>query len=1672
VLFRSITNAQPQAEIEALRDVESTANALEIVPKEKQSEIYPDLKPDILGIPLSPLDLFNEGIITWEKNDPKSVAEAYHRAKADGSNTELVEAVENLFKQPETVTNEPQSIIEEQDIVEAKQQSDLQKELQIIEAPQKLIDAIPTDTTLREGFLSDTKNLSASLFGQAGVFDIAENAVKIGKFYSALFGGRDKILLHEAAHAATVTTMNDIIKNPNDYTEEQKQATEDIFNIYLDYSTNRTTTAKIFQPYGITNQYEFVAEFISNKKFRDFVAKNNPNDKVGFKELLWSKILEMLGMSKKEISTERIAKIEKAIDTTLDASIERNKKAKAVSLKTQEKTQKTQENKTEQLQPEQIEEVVVEPTTQGLSEAELPGYNRMINEVEGIVSKSKNRGVSEPKIADNVMNYVTGSKVYENATDVQREALVREVNKRFGIKEKAAPSANRILGKLKDITKITMSEKVALAKQIKDTARGAKQAVKAWKVASQELTKEIKELVSTGKVNAKQVALVLRKFSSVNVFDDNSVDRFVEYMSKVFGDAEYANKIDIARNKLSTARKNIATKLGIADGLMLPLQKLFNVNPTLIPDGSLNSYLELLDMFGEKKAVLSLSEKQSTIKKVQDILQAIDEEQSLADELADRFEYSENKVFDEDGKLDYSASIKAMLKADEITEQEADIMRKYKSDIVPALEKEKKSDEEIQKEKDNLIETLSSAEVSSNDLSIKDERNLAKEISKLIKTDGVKQLTNTELKNLLKVIENINNGYMPHYAQLIVEKINAANNSEVLQKSVEVAKPTFISNFYSKIKSLITRKGAIDEMIRRNPLFYIDQLFGNFKSKDIFNAIFNKSAEAESLFKADLKKVQNILDTAEEKVAKSFKLDPNKTLMSKFKMMTYLVQLEYVSNEGNKQVNKASDYLKATIKHIDEGKSQYGERDAEMLQEIYDEFTNSDGDIDIDKLYNSFNKAEKNAIKDIREVNESLKEKAEYTAAVIRGQKINPLTNYVHLNVLHESKPNDLVDGTSFVESYNQSLKPSTKAKSLIERTGKVAPLNFDVFASAQRGAKFTLMDYHLTEPIRTARRTINQTISNMEKNGRIPKQQRQILNAINSAFEETLSNLLENSYVASSFADDVANNINKQGYRAILAGTGRFLSEFSSNVGFALFSDPSAFNTGIKNRKIILSTDAPLIMDNVKSKQTTRIFPTDTLAGKLIDTNILNQATGIKGGKSKNYVTNKIQQIWNLSGKKYKNSVELISDVLISTPDKAIMRPLWFGSFANTFQKETGIEVDYDKIAKNDEAYMDKYKDAIEKSKTIADERSVMTGATDNPFMGILKGTNKPNQNAFLKAFNNFNGFMTRFLIFEYVTARTGIMAAIGNGSLTKKQGAAVLAGVTTRMMLYTLLSQAMGSGLIGLFFDDDEEEDDTTLIQKIGKSFASATTSMILGRDFGNATKLIVNYGIEKINEEYLDFLREGDYDPYKDAIQYSLIPQGKKAQQTEFSDLLMKIGGAFGPALNTTELLIRKATEAPKTKADAIERSEAEVNVRIPMEIAGNLGYIPMYKDVRKAVLNDMYKDLKNAEANAENKKRIEQEKLHGYKNREELKRYAPELYEQSFGEGSPGYDAADAKRKLKREKDSIERALKDELYNYQPRDRKRKKGFGSAGFGESPKRKSKKSSGGFGSAGFGG
>lgn len=1292
-------------------------------------------------------------------------------------------------------------------------------------------------------------------------------------------------------------------------------------------------------------------------------------------------------------------------------------------------------------------------------------FNALMAKVDTLIARQKAKNVDEAKIISNVDTFIRNSDVYKAADDAQKKILEREGRVKMNARERRAPSIGRVLGALQDFTNITREEKIQIIKQIRTLSQNA----------AKSLSKEINELASSGSITPKQVAAIINRFGKVNLLNEISVANFVDYMAKVFNDAEYADKISVAKKQLAIAKKNIETKIGKADGLMIPLRQMLAINPNLIPDSVFNEYLSLVDMFGQRRTVLTLAEKSDITKQVNNILEAVNKEQFEADNLAFVMRESNNIVYNENGTIDFAETLKKMVKEEEITQEDADLMRKYKSEILPQVEPEPKSDKEIEAEKQDLLNALSKTEVQTSGLPSRDERNLANTLAKLIRTDAVKSLTNADLKNLLRVIDNINNNFLPNYASLMVGKLNGINKGKVLDNSITKAIPLAISKFASRVKSVFTgENNPAFEMIKRGPQMSIDEMLGDFKSNNVFKSLFESVSEAASTYKTEIKKIQNILEEAENKIAKSFKMNQEEITMSKYKIMTYLIQLEYESNPNNEQVNPAANYIKETIKLIQSETSQYNKEDMKKFESILKEYNDGKGGIDNKKLYDSFNPAEKSAIKDIRGINESLAEKAAFTASVLRGDKFNPLTNYVHLNVLSDTGLDESFT-PEYMTRFDNSMRPSTKAKSLIERTKGAKALNFDAFASAQRGANFVLMDYNLTPAIREAHITLNQTLANLQQQanekarekakkdgvtdenelnqieGVIPQKERRIYNALKSAFELATADLLQTSSLDNSLIDDAVDYITKQGYRTTLAGTGRFAAESLSNLSAVAILDPVAYYNGVADfGKFSMNQDAATFMMNVKSKSTSRLYGSNPLSGRIVDTNILNQASGMKGAKSIGAIENRIMQSWNLTGKKAVNGIELTADALVATPDKVVSIPFWFGSFAKKFKQITGEDIDRQKVVEDDEAYMNKYEDAIREAKNFADNRATTIASTDNPYMNILKGKSKKEQTALTKAFNVFNNFLTNFNIVDFYNLRRGVYSLMGKGMLTKTEGARLMGAIATRSIIYLTLGKLFGDGILGMIGgDDDEKKEDNTWYQTLGQAIASTATSAFIGRDFGNAVRLFLNSAIEYGNEKYLDFLRTGPYDRFKDSIQFSAIPEKKGNLPLGLVDFALPLSGPLQPALKTTDFVIKTWTADEKKEAAAKERQEKNKYIRTPIEIAGNLGAILMYKDVRKLVMKDINKTLIQEQKAAADKKANKLRLLQGFETEGDMKRYEPELWDRTFGPSSEGYDARQEEKRLKREQKKLEQAIEDEERGYVPPAPKRRSG--SSGFG---------------------
>jgi hypothetical protein len=184
---------------------------------------------------------------------------------------------------------------------------------------------------------------------------------------------------------------------------------------------------------------------------------------------------------------------------------------------------------------------------------------------------------------------------------------------------------------------------------------------------------------------------------------------------------------------------------------------------------------------------------------------------------------------------------------------------------------------------------------------------------------------------------------------------------------------------------------------------------------------------------------------------------------------------------------------------------------------------------------------------------------------------------------------------------------------------------------------------------------------------------------------------------------------------------------------------------------------------------------------------------------------------------------------------------------------------------------------------------------------------------------------------------------------------------------VFYSLFDTIVG----GIFGMDEEEEDDKDLTDLTLRSIVSTGVNTMVRRSIGNIPFIPIAFGIEMLNEEYGDDLRSGEkYDSYKNAVSYAQVSQ-KDLDTKSFPEILAKTtAGPLGPLVGSTTRALKltntayfSETSKPETKAKAIN----ELENRMSFELAGNLGMLPLYKDIRRIILKDMFGDMDSKKGN---------------------------------------------------------------------------------------------------------
>jgi hypothetical protein len=441
-----------------------------------------------------------------------------------------------------------------------------------------------------------------------------------------------------------------------------------------------------------------------------------------------------------------------------------------------------------------------------------------------------------------------------------------------------------------------------------------------------------------------------------------------------------------------------------------------------------------------------------------------------------------------------------------------------------------------------------------------------------------------------------------------------------------------------------------------------------------------------------------------------------------------------------------------------------------------------------------------------------------------------------------------------------------------------------------------------------------------------------------------------------------------------------------ASNIGYAIIA-PSSFLEGGKVYSALKNeVSAGDVLKNVGSTQSQRLFGGETLTNKEVETSALRNGGGMRIEMQSSDIINKAQAVLKAVNKNTEGVASKVADFLISSPDKFVSKRIWFGKFNEAFKAAAGVAPDMQKLASNDEQYLRENSEAIKKATRAADNEVVRAAASSNPYDAILKMQTRPDDGALRKVVSSINGFMSRFIIYEFATARAAIYAMMGKGELSRTEGARLLTAVGARAVSYTMLASYLSSAMatvvlnglaaIGLVDWPEEEIDEAILPdedtpERLLRAFGGAVANLFVNRNFGNVVKNITSYGIEYLNKEYLDVLRNGEeYDPYENNLVISQLPTQLEGNKSIAESVIAAYSGAFSPIVRTgfrAGTLVKQMSQA-KSYATR-EKNKKELLIRIPSEVAGSLGYIPLYKDVRNIALEDLFGEKSGAKNKAD-------------------------------------------------------------------------------------------------------
>lgn len=1249
-----------------------------------------------------------------------------------------------------------------------------------------------------------------------------------------------------------------------------------------------------------------------------------------------------------------------------------------------------------------------------VTEEFAPGYNRVLNNIFGIIAKSRERNRPEEGTLENAINYLGKTRVYENATDVQREAMVRNLRKEFNKREKAAPSAEKVIGKPKK-KQVTVDEMAALKDQIKLEARAAREAKGDLNTKRKALAARIIAARRKGTITAVQARALVNRISKVNLDNPIMVDRLLEYTDKVFDDANYAADMAELRKLQKQAKSRNHTSMTSL------VNEFASINPEDIPLDRIQDYKEALDFlntrtpfYGKMNEVFDEMVKYKKVEKFDAVKtkEALQEKyKSIALNKVKNVEEYVNLIKDINS---IKRKLYQLLENGVISPEEYDIQTTIIGEDQAKVENKYAS--QISKIKKDLITEIKNQRPKPNPNFTKEQNDLIKEYLQLNDSD-IENLSPEDLFILNDLLENISNGEIDYYRLSdIVSKAAGKQEGVAVGKQLKGSKVSLGS---AKLR---------EEMAKFESSFWEGLLgLGRATSGPLQKFIispFNRAIGSYEKFNRD--GFNEFL-----KLKKKYKIDRfdplNKSKdMHKIGMLTTYLQ-EYMAqfdpkNKSVKDIGKR-DWFKQIL-DSETMRDDYSPEELKTIEEIYKTLPkDKDGNVDPKAVYDSYEandgkfftknqKAFFDSIMEWKKQNSTGKQKA---ANEMSGNAFKEIP--FHMLRSRYGSMSSQITPTVSGDNGMVRINAGTGKERVSEAVGAINT-NFEKLFI--KGLEQTGRDFFLTKALKD----INNVLASAKKE--LDGDKEPLLKAISYTLSDALSY---------EFSNTASQNILKRLVQARAAMT--LLDPIRTGIEFTStllsFGLRARTLSGYKNlfgsqgdmKNLLEFTDSPLrLRQNI------------------------NNAIDINDGRIEK-----------------QSMLTKWTTFLSGLPERTMMVTSWMPTFTSEFQRITGEKFDMKKF-NDSEAYREKYGKAIKEASAVADAQTEK----------IIGPTTKAGQRREIIIFpgktvgrdtvsGQILGFFSNYPFRESTEFINGFREA---GEVLKKDDSLGAIsqlqkplGIALNVAAYGFLSSVAYASRLILLGDDDEEERGTKLLEELmtAKGFieeTAANAAALAASKYAGGGRAILQVlgtlGMALTDDEeakatikkmlkgsvYVDPLPTqkltgyGTADKVNTAI-IKYIPQFVVLSNT----IIDTIGG-----VNEVKAIYDKVESKG---VDALTKDEELKVLALSVMFTATqlfLNYrgtsLPSYNNL-KAGMKAVKEEAGVADI-ADGNVPVKKSSGGGgggsgrakTMNKSDLKRYFPEQYNELYGEGSATYEIEQEVKAFEKEQRELKKRIKDQVY----------------------------------------